>query len=253
MKRPRVVNRAGARPVAERRIYGVHPVVEWLRARPAHVQAVYCERRAVERIDDLARLARAGGVPLRVTEAEALVALVGHDRHQGVVAATAEFPYVDVEQVAATTPRLLLVADQVQDPQNLGALIRTAAAVDAAAVVIPRDGATAVTPAVEMAAAGGAALVRICRVTNTARTLEQLKRAGLWSAALIPRGGTDLYRFDPPARLVLVVGGEAGMRPLVARHCDLAVSIRMWGAVESLNVSVAAAVALYEVRRRWAV
>ena len=102
-----------------------------------------------------------------------------------------------------------------------------------------------------MAAAGGAALVRVCRVTNTVRALEQLKRAGLWSVALMPRDGTDLYRLDPPERLALVVGGEGGMRPLVARHCDLAVSIRMWGAVESLNVSVAAAVALYEVRRRW--
>jgi len=251
VKRSQLVNRAATRQGTERRIYGIHPVVEWLRTRPAHVHALYCERRTLERVDDLARLARAGGVALHVTEAEALAALVGHGRHQGVVAATAEFPYVDVEQVAAATPRLLLVADQVQDPQNLGALIRTAAAVDAWAVVIPKDGATAVTPAVEMAAAGGAALVRICRVTNTVRALEQLKRAGLWSAALVPRGGTDLYRFDPPDRLALVVGGEAGMRPLVARHCDLAVSIRMWGLVESLNASVAAAVALYEVRRRW--
>ena len=251
MKRPQVVNRAAARRESTRRIYGVHPVVEWLRACPAHVQAVYCDRRAVERVGELPRLARAGEVPLHMTEVEALTALVGHGRHQGVVATTAEFPYVDLEQVVAATPRLLLVADQVQDPQNLGALIRTAAAVDAGAVVIPRDGATAVTPAVEMAAAGGAALVGICRVTNTARALEQLKRAGVWSAALMPCGGTDLFRFDPPERLALVVGSEAGMRPLVARHCDLAVSIRMWGAVESLNVSVAAAVALYEVRRRW--
>ena len=144
----------------------------------------------------------------------------------------------------------MLLADRIQDPHNLGAILRTAEAVGAGAVLIPKDGSVGVTATVEVAAAGAAALVPVGRITNAARALQQLKEAGYWTVGLIARSGIDLYQFDPPERVVVVVGGETGMRPLVAKHCDFAVSIPMRGKVESLNASVATAVVLYELARR---
>jgi len=172
-------------------------------------------------------------------------------RHQGVVAECAAFPYIHLERVAAEQPRLVVVADQLQDPHNLGALLRTAAAVGVGAVIIPRDGSVSVTATVEAAAAGAAAWLPVCRVTNLGRALAELKKAGYWTVGLAPRGGRNLFEFDPPERVVLVLGGETGVRQLVAKQCDFLVSVPMAGHIESLNASVAAAVVLYEVWRRW--
>ncbi len=145
----------------------------------------------------------------------------------------------------------MVIADRIQDPHNLGALIRTAEAVAVGAVVIPLDGSVAVTAAVEMAAAGATALVPVCRVVNVARSLRLLRKQGYWIVGLVARSGADLYHLDVPERVAMVVGGEAGMRPLVRAQCDFLVSIPMLGKIESLNASVAAAIALYELRRRW--
>jgi 23S rRNA (guanosine2251-2'-O)-methyltransferase len=158
---------------------------------------------------------------------------------------------VELDRLIERMPRLLVMADQMQDPHNLGALLRTAEAAGAGGVIIPKDGSVAITATVEAAAAGAAALVPVCRVTNAVRTLQTLKEHGYWSIGLIPRHGTDLYQLECPDRVVVVVGGETGMRPLVAKHCDFATSIPMFGQVESLNASVAAAIVLYELRRRW--
>lgn len=196
-------------------------------------------------------MGRDAGVRLQPSDEPTLTALAGSARHQGIVAIAQPFPYVELEQMTAGVPRLLIVADQVQDPHNLGALLRTAEAVGAGGVILPKDGAVTITAAVEAAAAGAAAVVPVCRVTNTARTLQMLKKVGYWSVGLIPKGGANLYEAELPEQVVVVVGGEAGMRPLVARQCDFAVSIPMLGRIEALNASVAAAVVLYEVVRRW--
>jgi 23S rRNA (guanosine2251-2'-O)-methyltransferase len=155
-----------------------------------------------------------------------------------------------LQQVLKEAPRLLVVADRLQDPHNLGALLRTAEGVGAGGVILPKDGAAAVTAAVEAAAAGAAALVPVCRVTNVVRTLHALKDAGYWSVGLVPRVGLGLYDAALPDRVAVVVGGEAGMRPLVAGACDFKVAIPMRGRIDSLNASVAAAVLLYELLRR---
>jgi 23S rRNA (guanosine2251-2'-O)-methyltransferase len=196
-------------------------------------------------------MAAAAGVSLRPSNQPALTALAGTTRHQGIVASAAPFPYLELNRVIERGSRLLVVADQMQDPHNLGALLRTVDAAGAGGVIMPKDGSVPMTATVEAAAAGAAALVPVCRVTNTVRALEMLKEHGYWSVGLIPRSGTDLYELDCPDRVVVVVGGETGMRPLVAKHCDFATSIPMFGGVESLNASVAAAVVLYELRRRW--
>jgi 23S rRNA (guanosine2251-2'-O)-methyltransferase len=232
-------------------VYGVHVVTEWLRVQPAQVITVHYESRAANRLAALLRMASAAGVALQASDEQGLTALAGTNRHHGVVAIVRPFPYVELDQVICNRRQLLVLADQIQDPHNLGALIRTAEAVGAGAVILPKDGAVPITATVEAAAAGAAALEPVCRVTNVARTLVALKESGYWSMALVRGGGSDLYQADLPQPMVVVVGGEAGIRPLVAKQCDVAVSIPMCGKVESLNASVAAAVALYELFRRW--
>jgi 23S rRNA (guanosine2251-2'-O)-methyltransferase len=215
------------------------------------VITVHYDPGAAKRLAALLRIATAAGIALQASDDQRLTLLAGTSRHQGVVALARPFPYVELDQIISRKRQLLVVADQIQDPHNLGALIRTAEAVGAGAVVLPKDGAVAMTATVEAAAAGAAALEPVCRVTNIARTLLTLKRSGYWSMALVPNGGLDLYQAELPRPSVVVVGGEAGLRPLVAKQCDVAVSIPMCGKVESLNASVAAAVTLYELFRRW--
>jgi 23S rRNA (guanosine2251-2'-O)-methyltransferase len=207
----------------------------------------------MDRTADVRELAVAAGIPVRSCSAETLAKLANTTRHQGVVAECAPFPYVTLDSVLALQPQLVVLADQLQDPHNLGALLRTAEAAGVGAVVVPKDGSVPVTATVESAAAGAAALMPVCRVTNVGRTLATLKEAGYWTVGLVPREGRDLFEFDPPQRVVMVLGGETGIRPLVIRQCDFLVSIPMFGKIESLNASVAAAVVLYELRRRWRV
>jgi 23S rRNA (guanosine2251-2'-O)-methyltransferase len=235
----------------ERRVYGTHAVLEWLRADRGHLRAVHYAARSTDRLRAVLDAATAAGVTLRSCSDEALAELAGTAHHQGVVATAPPFPYAALESVISAAPQLVVLADQMQDPHNLGAVLRTAEAVGAGAVIIPKDGSVPVTASVEATAAGAAARIPVCRVTNAARTLQSLKQHGYWILGLVARRGTDLYQLDPFSRVVVVVGGETGLRPLVARCCDLSLSIPMGGHVESLNASVAVAVALFELRRRW--
>jgi 23S rRNA (guanosine2251-2'-O)-methyltransferase len=251
VKRRNVVNLGRKRLAGERCIYGIHPVMTWLQAQPTHLRSVHYETRAANRVASLLELAATTRVRQEACSEETLTRMAGTPRHQGIVATAAPFPYAEIDRVLESSPRLLVLADQVQDPHNLGAILRTAEAVGAGGVLIPKDGSVGITATVEVAAAGAAALLAVCRVTNAARALQQLKTAAYWTVGLVAHGGLDLYQFDPPERVVVVVGGETGMRPLVAKHCDFAISIPMRGKVESLNASVATAVVLYEVARRW--
>jgi 23S rRNA (guanosine2251-2'-O)-methyltransferase len=187
---------------------------------------------------------------VRSVDALQLRTLAGSDEHQGVAALVEAVGYADLFEVLKVDAGPLLFLDQVQDPHNLGALIRTAAAVGMAAVVIPRHGAVGVTAAVEKVAAGAVHDVPICQVTNLHRTLIEVRELGYWSIALEPRGGSDLFTLELPDKPVLVLGGESGIRPLVASGCDFRASIPQRQGVESLNASVAGAVAMYDVCRR---
>jgi 23S rRNA (guanosine2251-2'-O)-methyltransferase len=198
----------------------------------------------------LATLANRVGLPVRESEPATLRELTGSTDHQGVAALSEPYLYAEFDAVTSPDRRALLLLDQVQDPRNLGALLRTAAAVGMDAVILPRNGAVGVTPSVEKASAGNALDVRVCRVTNLSRALETLGSKGFWSVACVPRGGENLFEMALPARTVLVLGGETGLRPLVERSCDLRASIPLESGVESLNTSVAGAIAMYELRRR---
>jgi 23S rRNA (guanosine2251-2'-O)-methyltransferase len=175
-------------------------------------------------------------------------------RHQGVVAVAGELEYLEIEDVLdaiVDKPALLVVLDSVQDPHNLGAIIRSASVFGADAVIIPRDRAVSVTPVVVKASAGATEHMPIAKVTNLARTLEQLKEAGVWTVAAVAGDAQEPWKIDLTGSIALVLGAEGkGLRPLVAKGCDFRAQIPMSGQVASLNVSVAAGALLYEAVRQ---
>jgi 23S rRNA (guanosine2251-2'-O)-methyltransferase len=221
-----------------------------LEANPRSIDEVRHIPSASPRIARIVELAVRYGTVVRRVGPDELDRLTGTRSHQGVAALAKPFRYVEFDEMLGHEPQSLLVLDQVQDPHNLGALIRTAAACGVGGVVIPRHGAAPVTPTVERVATGAANDVAICRVPNISRALRSLRRREIWSVGLAPRSGQNLFEIDLPARVAFVLGGEAGLRPLVARTCDLRVSIPLHPQVESLNASVAGAIAMYEIVRR---
>lgn len=245
-------------PGESRTVHGIHPVLEALRAHPADVERVYVLDGGVPPRAAAEILSRAREAQVRVERVprERLQAMVEGGVHQGVVARLREFAYATLEDVlaraaASSTPPLVVVLDGLQDPHNLGAVIRSADALGAHGVVLPKDRSVGVTAAVARASAGAVEHVAVVRVTNLSRALEELKAAGLWVAAADPEGEQALWdaRLDGP--LAVVIGAEGtGVRPGVLKHCDLRLRIPMAGRVASLNASVSAALVLYEVARQ---
>ncbi len=252
MNRRKVVNARAPEPGSAhpRWLYGVNAVARRLAVQPRSIQALEILGGGSDRRAAIAAAAVRAGIAVRESDHATLRRLTGSDAHQGVAALAGPFEYRDVGAVIAERPDPVLVLDQIQDPHNLGALIRTAAGVGMAAVVIPRHGAVGITAAVEKVAAGAVNDVAICQATNIRAALLALRAHGYWSIALSPRAERNLFTLDIPERPVLVLGGETGMRPLVERTCDIRATIPLRGAVESLNASVAGAVAMYEVARR---
>jgi 23S rRNA (guanosine2251-2'-O)-methyltransferase len=241
----------GDRP-AENVVFGVEPLRELLAAAPGIVRILYLrageERRFAEEAE---RVRQAGGRVVRVGESE-LSRLAGSTaRTQGILALVSEYRYDSFERVLKEKPDPLLLVDGVTDPRNLGALLRSAEGAGVSVVVLARDRTVGVTPAVVKSSAGAWIHMRIARCGNVARALEALKEAGYWIAALAPEGNVSLYELDTSRPLALVVGSEGkGIREIVKKTADFLVGIPMRGRVQSLNVSVAAAVALFEVARR---
>lgn len=238
-----------------RLVYGIHPVKELLRAQ--RVQTLFLVEGEVgaglREIEEAAR--KANVIPVPHTR-QSLDALCHGGAHQGVVAVTGEFPYVRVEEILEGAKRsgkapLLLVLDSVQDPQNLGALIRTAHVAGVHGVVIGKDRAVGVTASVVKASAGATEHMPIAQVVNISRTLEALKQLGVWVAGAVAVGGSEPWKADLKEPTAIVLGAEGkGIRPLVLRNCDLLLRIPMYGQVASLNVSAAGAMLLYEVVRQ---
>jgi len=241
-----------------RTVYGVNPVRELLRAGGEGVHELWLASGAEREraFGELARRASELGAKVRNAPRQKLDRLAGTDRHQGVVALVSEYRYRDLEELlalagAAGEPPLLVVLDGIEDPQNLGAIIRSAHALGAHGVVIPRDRAAGVTPAATKASAGAVEHCPVARVTNVAQALEILKERGIWTVATDAQATEDLADLDLTTPTALVIGSEGrGVRPLVRRTCDLAVRIPMKGRVGSLNASASAAIALYEVVRQ---
>jgi len=237
-----------------RLVFGVNPVLEALRAHPEKFERIVLAHGArPHAIGEIESRARKAKIRIETAARERLDAASEGGVHQGVLAELAEFEYAELEDLLepADAPPLLVLLDGIQDPHNLGALIRSAHAFGASGVVIPQDRAVGVTAVASKASAGATEHCRIARVVNLARAVEQLKSANIWTAAAVVDGDKLPWELDLAGPSALVIGAEgAGVRPLVAKTCDFRVRIPMAGALGSLNASAAGAVLLYEAMRQ---
>lgn len=229
---------------------GVNAVREALRAGRPLDKVLIAKGAAGPRIQEIVDLCRAQHIPLRFELREALDRLTKGAPHQGVIALRAAHAYAALDDVLEDA-RLLVVLDGVEDPHNLGAIIRTAHAAGASAVIVPERRCAPLTETVERAAAGALEYLPVARVTNISQLLELLKQKGFWIYGLDERGKELYDRIGYAAPSAIVLGGEGkGLHQGVQKHCDTLVRIPMAGQVSSLNVSVAAGIVLFEWRRQ---
>ncbi len=235
-------------------LYGRNPVLEALRAvRPARKLVVASGVGSEDRLEEILALARERGIPVEESSRRRLDDVAHTEHHQGVAGYFHGRPPLALEDVLARSrpPQLLVVLDGIQDPQNLGAIARTADAAGADGVVLPRHRAAAVTAAAAKASAGATEHVPVATVTNLVHALELMQAAGLWVVGLAADGAARYDSFDFTVPVAVVIGAEGeGMRPLTRRHCDAVVALPLAGRVSSLNAAAAAAILLYEVGRQ---
>lgn len=243
--------------MSREKIYGLHAVTALLESAPGQVRTLWVlDSRHDERLKRVVSLAEHAGVAIERVARTELDARAPGARHQGVIAETESLPQADEHGLPALLaglrePAFLLVLDGVQDPHNLGACLRSANAAGVHAVIVPKDRASGLTPVARKVASGAAEATPLFQVTNLARTLRWLKEQNIWLTALAGEAEQSLYELDLKGPLALVLGAEGGgLRRLTKEHCDFLARIPMQGAVESLNVSVAAGVALFEAVRQ---
>jgi len=242
--------------VGEGRVFGRHPVLELLRGGGRRADEVAVLAGGAGPLDEIVALARRAGVKVSYRTREQLTAMAGSDRHQGAVARVAAAEYADLGElgrlaaVKGEAP-FFLVLDQVQDPRNFGAVLRTAEAFGVHGVLVGKHHQAGLTDAVARTAMGALVHVPVARETNLVRSIEELKKSGVWIYGATPGRGAEPWRVDLTTPVCLVVGSEgSGLRPLVARACDAIIAIPTVGRVGALNVSAAAAILCYEVRRQ---
>lgn len=242
-------------------IYGRRPVAELLRAGRRHVYEAVLpqEGRDGRELTDIRGQLLAAGVALRTVSRREIDLLVDGGNHQGIALRVGGFPYISIEQVAhdvrERSDALVLALDHIEDPQNVGSLLRSADAAGVTAVIMPEDRAAAVTPAAVRASAGASEHLRVARVVNLVRAIKMLQEENMWFAGLDTGEGTKPYtEIDFKGRMGIVVGAEGeGLGRLVRENCDFLASIPMSGQVASLNAGVAGAIVLFEaVRQRQA-
>jgi 23S rRNA (guanosine2251-2'-O)-methyltransferase len=236
-------------------IYGINPVTEALKARGRAFEWVgVTKERHDLRLQRVVEECRRLGIAVRFLTRPEIDRMTRTNSHQGVVAVTSSKQYGDVADILAEKKgqyALVVVLDGIEDPHNLGAILRTSDAAGADGVVIPERRAAGVTPAVTKVSAGASEHLPIAKVTNIARTLEEFKENNVWTVGLDERASQSYESLDYKMDCALVLGAEGkGLHDLVRKRCDLLVSIPMLGKVPSLNVSVAAAVVLYEIVRQ---
>lgn len=236
-------------------IYGRNAVIEALRG-DTHINKILLINEHGGSIGVIKALAREKGIVFSITTKEKLNEITGSTAHQGVVAYMAAKQYDTVEDILNLAKErdelpFVIVLDEIQDPNNLGAIIRSAEACGAHGVIISKRRASPLTAAVAKTSAGAIEHVKIARVTNISQTLELLKKEGLWIVGTDLQGTTDFFKADLKGAIALVIGSEGhGMGALVKKNCDFIVSIPMKGKISSLNASVAAGIVMYEIFRQ---
>jgi len=238
-------------------LYGFHPVYEALSAGRRRVYEVFlAEEKKAARYEQIRSLAQSGGVSHQTLAADKFQSLVGPVHHQAVAARVSPYPLAALTDILPTAQGrdenfFLLMLDHIVDPQNLGALIRTALCVGIDGVILPKDNCASPTPAVSRASAGALEHIRLCRVTNLVQTIKFCKDRGLWVIGLLKDAEQSIYAGDLTGPVAMVLGGEQKViRPLVPKKCDLVFSIPQQGPIDSLNVSAAGAVGMYEAWRQ---
>ena len=237
-------------------LYGLHPVEEAIRSGARQLDHVSVAReRRDDRLERLIELCRAAKIRVSIEPRDQLTRLARTDAHQGVLAVVRERQFLTIEDLLAPKPdgqhKFFLALDGVEDPHNLGALLRTADGAGVDGVILPERRSAPITGTVAKTSAGASEHVRVARVTNLVRSLEQLKQKNVWVLGLDERGTPDYMDFDFRTNCVLALGREgAGLHDLVKKTCDHLLRIPMAGQVSSLNVSVAGAIVLYEAMRQ---
>jgi len=235
-------------------IYGIHPVLEAIKAAPDSIERAFiAEGRQGWAVGEVIEALSAADIPWEHVPRKEVAQFAGTEKHQGVVARVAEFSYSSLETLLAVRRegRLFLVLDGIQDPQNLGSLIRSGNGAGVDGVIIPKRRAAAVTPAVVKASAGAAEVTPVVQVTNIVTALERLKDEHIWVIGIEAASTVTIYDADLSGNLAVVIGSEGGgMRRLVRERCDSLLAIPMAGAISSLNASIAGAVTLFEVCRQ---
>jgi 23S rRNA (guanosine2251-2'-O)-methyltransferase len=237
-------------------IFGVNPVKESLLGTRGAFNLYVQIGASDHRVEKILKLAEERGIAVHRRDKNDLTRMCASSHHQGIALEVEPFVYADLDGLLATVSQsesagLLLVLDGIQDPHNLGALIRSAACAGAQGVIIPKDRACGITAAAEKASAGAAETIPVAMVTNIAQALEIMKKAGYWVYGLEGASSRSLYEVDFSGNIALVIGGEGeGIRQLVRKQCDVIMSIPQYGGVGSLNASVAGGIALFEVARQ---
>jgi 23S rRNA (guanosine2251-2'-O)-methyltransferase len=238
-----------ARACKSRHIYGFRVIREYLREKPYEIQTLYLLPSFSGTETEI--LARQANIPIHYESPTFFTSLAQGGAHQGIAASVGEFPYVNLQAILEKQEELLLILDGILDPRNLGALLRTAEAVGVGGVIMSKDRSAALSAVVEKAAVGATVYLSICRVENLARSLDAVKAAGYWVVGLAPDAQLTLYDLDSPEKIAILLGSEGkGLRFLTKQKCDFLVALPMIGKIQSLNVSVAGAVTLYEFLHR---
>jgi 23S rRNA (guanosine2251-2'-O)-methyltransferase len=243
--------------MSERILFGFHAIQSRMRQHPTSIQEILIDRERIDpRMKDLLKLAEASNVRIMQVERTRLDGMAGSGRHQGVIARVVDtpMPYKDIHDILESDlkePPFFLILDGVEDPHNLGACLRVADAMGVHAVIAPKDRAVGLNATVRKVASGAAETVPFIAVTNLARTIRELKDAGVFVVGTTMDSPNTLLntKLDGPIAIVLGAEGD-GIRRLTAETCNALVTIPMFGSVESLNVSVASGMCLYEVRRQ---
>ncbi len=237
------------------KLAGVNSIMEALRGKRRVHKIFLQEGRGGKRIEDLLNLARKKGIFFQYVDKQRLDGMYTIANHQGVVALVDQYEFSSLEEILELAaikgePPFVLILDGLEDPQNLGSIIRTAECAGVHGIVIPQHNSAEVTPAVVRASAGAVEHIPVARVTNLVNCIKELKKQGLWVIGADMEGRT-YFETSLPNPTALIIGGEGtGIRKLVRQNCDILVSIPMRGAVSSLNASVAAGLVIYEVIRQ---
>jgi 23S rRNA (guanosine2251-2'-O)-methyltransferase len=236
-------------------VYGDLPVLESIRANARRIEKIYVAEGAREkRLSEIFELARQNSITINKISRENLTKMVASEaNHQGVVAITAATDYVSPEEILDSIKEnaLLIVLDGVEDPRNLGAVLRSVEGAGADGVFIPERRAVGLTETVAKSSAGAIEYVKVAKVGNVNRLIEELKERNIWTIGTSAEAGTDYTEWDWTQPSALILGSEGkGLHRLVAENCDVLVKIPMYGKIESLNVSVAAGVILFEAKRQ---